>query len=178
MPEDIEQIKQKALESYKKRDFQAALDGFNACLDYYVASSDELAEAEMRNNIGVTYLGLKDPQKAYDTVAGTDEIFAIYADRKRQGMSLANTATALEGLDRKEEALAIYEQVLEIFKEVGEKDMRVTILRRVSDLQFKTRRQLQAVASMEAAYDQKENQSAKDSLFKSILTSIRRKFIK
>lgn len=178
MPEAIESIKQKALTSYNRKDYQAALEGFNYCLSYYTAASDELAASEMLNNISVTYLGLKDPQKAYEAAAGTDEVFTRHADRKRQGIALANTATALEQLNRKEEALALYEQVLEIFKEIGEKDMRITILRRVSDLQLKTKRQLQAIASMESAYDQKEKRSARESIFHTLLTSIRQKFIK
>ena len=53
--------------------------------------------------------------------------------------------------------------------------MRASILRRVADLQLKTRRGYQAIASMEAAYDQKEKPLVTDSIFKRILSFIRKK---
>ncbi len=74
--------------------------------------------------------------------------------------------------------MRLYEQTLEIFKEVGEKSMRANILRRISDLQLKTKRGYQAIASMEAALDQGEKPSVKDSVFKTALQAIRNKFIK
>jgi tetratricopeptide (TPR) repeat protein len=90
-------------------------------------------------------------------------------------MAIANTAAALEALGRREEALSLYEQVLDIFRDLGEKEMRASILRRVSDLQLKTRRGYQAIASMEAALDQKEKPLIKDSVFKRVLTFLRKK---
>lgn len=56
--------------------------------------------------------------------------------------------------------------------------MRAEILRRVSDLQLRTKRGLQALASMEAAYNQKDQKSLKESFFKTVLTNIRKKIIK
>jgi len=178
MTEEIEKLKQQAIKDYNRRKYDAAVAGFQSCLDFYNEQGDELLAAEMRNNISVALLGKKAAQEAYDIVKGTDEIFLKNADLKRQGMALANTAAALEALDRKEEALALYEQTLEIFKEIGEKELRVNILRRVSDLQLKTKRGFQAIASMEAAYDQLEKRSIKDSVFKTTLAAIRSKFIK
>lgn len=178
MTEEIEKLKQQAIKDYNRRKYDAAVAGFQSCLDFYNEQGDELLAAEMRNNISVALLGKKAAQEAYDIVKGTDEIFLKNADLKRQGMALANTAAALEALDRKEEALALYEQTLEIFKEIGEKELRVNILRRVSDLQLKTKRGFQAIASMEAAYDQREKRSIKDSVFKTTLATIRSKFIK
>jgi len=177
-PEEIETIKQQAVKDYNKRNFDAALEGFHTCLAFYDSSGDELLSAEMRNNISVTLLGNKAAQEALEIVKGTDEIFATHGERKRQAMALANTAAALEALGQKEEALALYEQTLDIFKEVGEKSMRANILRRISDLQIKTRRGFQAIASMEAALDQDEKHSVKDSVFKTALQAIRNKFIK
>lgn len=178
MTEEIEKLKQQAIKDYNRRKYDAAVAVFQSCLDFYNEQGDELLAAEMRNNISVALLGKKAAQEAYDIVKGTDEIFLKNADLKRQGMALANTAAALEALDRKEEALALYEQTLEIFKEIGEKELRVNILRRVSDLQLKTKRGFQAIASMEAAYDQREKRSIKDSVFKTTLATIRSKFIK
>lgn len=175
MSENIEQVKQQAINSYNRKRFEEAIAGFEECLAYFDGISDELGAAEARNNLSVTHLGMKQAQQALDEVSGTDEIFAKHGDRKRQGMAIANTAAALEALGRREEALSLYEQVLEIFKELGEKEMRTSILRRVSDLQLKTRRGYQALASLEAAYDQEEKPPIKDSVFKRILAFLRKK---
>jgi len=178
MTEEIEIIKQQAIKDYNKKNFESAIQGFQTCLTYFENTDDELSAAEAHNNLSVTYLGMNSAQLAYEEALGTDEIFARSGDLKRQGMAVANTAAALEALGRKEEALALYEQSLDIFKEIGEKEMRASILRRIADLQIKTKRGFQAIASMEAAYDQKEKRPLKDSLFKSILTSIRQKLVK
>ncbi len=175
MGEDIETIKQQALKDYNRKHYEEAIDGFKACLTHFESLNDELGIAEARNNLSVTHLGMKLAQLAYEEVSGTDEVFARHGDRKRQGMAIANTAAALEALNRREEALSLYEQVLDIFAELGEKEMRASILRRVADLQLKTRRGYQAIASMEAAYDQKDKPPVTDSLFKRILSFIRSK---
>ncbi len=56
--------------------------------------------------------------------------------------------------------------------------MRTSILRRVSDLQLKTKRGYQAIASLEAAYDQKDKPNLKESFFNKILSAIRKKLIR
>jgi len=175
MNEEIDLIKQQAIKAYNNKQFEDAIQGFQTCLTYFEGAGDELAVAEARNNLSVTHLAMKQEQLAYDEVKGTDESFARLGDRKRHGMAVANMAAALEALGRKEEALALYEQVLDIFKEIGEKEMRTSILRRVSDLQLKTKRGYQAIASLEAAYDQKEKPKLKDSFFSKLLSAIRKK---
>lgn len=175
MSENIEQIKQQAINDYNRKHFEEAIEGFRTCLAHFEGNGDELAAAEAHNNLSVTHLGMKQAQLALNEVTGTDEVFAKHGDRKRQGMAIANKAAALEALGKREEALALYEEVLLIFKELGEKEMRASILRRVSDLQLKTKRGYQALASMEAAYDQKEKPALKESVFKKVLVFIRRK---
>jgi len=175
MSDNIEQVKQQAINHYNRKHFDEAIQGFQTCLEYFEGINDELGIAEARNNLSVTHLGMKLAQQALDEVIGTDEIFAKHGDRKRQGMAMANTAAAMEALGRREEALTLYEQVLDIFKEIGEKEMRASILRRVSDLQLKTKRGYQALASIEAAYDQKDKPPIKDSIFKKVIAFIRKK---
>ncbi len=178
MTDEITSLKVRSLKDYEHNHIQQALEGFQTCLKAYEEAGDALSAAEMRNNISVTYVKLKDGPQALAAVEGTDQIFLDHGDRKRQAMALSNTATALEMLERNEEALEKYQLALDIFKEIGEKEMRTSVLRRVADLQLKTKRQLQALASMEAAYDRGGNTSVKDSFFKSILTFIRKKILK
>jgi tetratricopeptide (TPR) repeat protein len=175
MSQNIELVKELAIANYNRKRFDQAIQGFEECLAYFEGVADELGAAEARNNLSVTHLGMKQAQQALDEDSGTAEVFARHGDRKREGMAIANTAAALEALGRREEALSLYEQVLDIFRDLGEKEMRASILRRVSDLQLKTRRGYQAIASMEAALDQKEKPLIKDSVFKRVLTFLRKK---
>lgn len=171
---DINVIKEQALKDYSKKRYQQAIDGFKQCLQVYKESDDDLSIAEMQNNLCVTYVQLKNGDEALSSVQDTDKVFAAHGDLKKQAMALANTASALELLHRNEEALDLYQRALDLFKEVGEKEMRTSILRRVADLQLKSRRELQAMASMEAVYDQEGKSSIKDSFFRTIIKNIRK----
>lgn len=171
---DINVIKEQALKDYSKKRYQQAIDGFKQCLQVYKESDDDLSIAEMQNNLCVTYVQLKNGDEALSSVQDTDKVFAAHGDLKKQAMALANTASALELLHRNEEALDLYQRALDLFKEVGEKEMRTSVLRRVADLQLKSRRELQAMASMEAVYDQEGKSSIKDSFFRTIIKNIRK----
>lgn len=177
MTNDISTLKEQAIKDFEKKRYQQALEGFQTCLKLCEEAGDELFAAEMRNNISVTLVKQKNGADALAAVQNTDQIFLAHGDLKKQAMALANIASALELLDRNEEALENYQRSLDIFKEVGEKEMRTSVLRRVADLQLKTKRGFQAMASMEAAYDQNEERSIKDSVFKTILINIRKKIL-
>jgi tetratricopeptide (TPR) repeat protein len=176
MEDTYEQISAKAFKAYGKKDYAAALEGFQNCLALLGDSGSENDIAEMRNNISVAMIDLHQPQAAYDMVVGTEAIFEKLGDKKSQAMAHANIGTALQTLGRKEEALAAFESSSVLFKEVGEKLMRATVLKKISDLQLTTGKPFQAVASMQAAYDQKEKKSLKDKILGGTLGEIIRKF--
>ena len=178
MENDINAIKEQALKDYSKKNYQQAIDGFKQCLQFFQENGDELSIAEMQNDLCVTYVQLKNGTEALAFVQGTEKVFATHGDKKKQAMALSNTASALELLHRNEEALDLYQQALDLFKEVGEKEMRTSVLRRVADLQLKSKRELQAMASMEAVYDQGNDHSLKDSFFRTILKNIRKMITK
>lgn len=172
----ISQLSDQAFKDYRKKKFQAARDGFQKCVEMLSQTDQEKDLAEMRNNLSVTFIDLHEPQQAYDTVLGTDLIFEKLGDKKSQAMALANLGTALQSLGRKEEALTTFEQSSALFKEIGEKFMRATVLKKISDLQLTTGKPLQAVASMQASYDQKEQKTLKDKILQGTLGQIIRKF--
>lgn len=178
MTDEIASLKERSLKYFEKNRYLQALEGFQSCLKSYEELGDVLSIAEMRNNICVAYVKLKNGPDALAAVQDTDQVFLDHGDRKRQAMALANQATALELMERNDEALEKYQLSLDIFKEIGEKEMRTSVLRRMADLQLRTKRHLQAIASMEAAYDQGENPSVKNSFFRTILSTIRKKLLK
>lgn len=169
MDENITKISAQAFKDYRKKNFLAARDGFQKCIELLTQEGSEKDLAEMRNNLSVTLCDLHEWQQAYDTVSGTDVIFENLGDQKSQAMALANTGTALQGLGKKEEALAAFEKSSDLFKLSGEKLMRASVLKKISDLQLTTGKPLQALASMQASYDQKEKKSLKDKILNSAL---------
>ena len=176
MEDTYEQISAKAFKAYGKKDYIAACEGFQKCLDLLGESVAEKDIAEMRNNISVVLIDLHKPQEAYDTAIGTEITFGQLGDKKSQAMAFANIGTALQSLGRKEEALTNFEASSALFKEVGEKLMRATVLKKISDLQLTTGKPYQAVASMQAAYDQKEKKTLKDKILGGTLGEIIRKY--
>jgi len=178
MTNNLIDVKEQALKDYSKKHYQQAIDGFTLCLQGFQEKGDELSVAEMKNNLCVIHVQLKNGTEAYSFVQDTDKVFAAHGDVRKQAMALSNTASALELLHRNDEALELYQRALDLFKEVGEKDMRTSVLRRVADLQLKTKRELQAMASLEAAYSQKENGTIKDSFFRTVLNRIRKAILK
>jgi len=176
MEDTYEQLSAKAFNAYRKKDYSAAYEGFLQCMALLGETGSEKDNAEMRNNISVVLIDLHKPQEAYDIVIGTEQIFEKLGDKKSQAMAFANIGTALTLLNRKEEALTFFESSSDLFQEVGEKMMRATVLKKISDLQITTGKPFQAVASMQAAYDQKEKKSLKDKILGGTLGEIIRKY--
>ncbi len=176
MEDTYEQLSSNAFKAYGKKEYPTAYEGFQKCLELLGDSGSEKDIAEMRNNISVVLVDLHKPQEAYDTAIGTELVFEKLGDKKSQAMAFANIGTALAELNRKEEALTFFESSSDLFKEVGEKLMRATVLKKISDLQLTTGKPYQAIASMQAAYDQKEKKSLKDKLLGGTLGEIIRKY--
>jgi tetratricopeptide (TPR) repeat protein len=168
----ITKLKDQAFEAYKKKNFLAASGYFESCIQLLDEEKDFLSAAEMRNNLGVVLLELKNPEKSLAVVSGTDQIFAEHHDKKRQAMALGNIASALQALKRYPDALISFEQSADLFKEIDEKELRSITLKKISDLQLKTGKQFQALASLEASYDQNEKKTVKDKVLKGFLNNL------
>lgn len=161
-----------AFSAYKKKDFLKAAALFRECVDSYDVANDAVNAAEMRNNLSVVLLELKDAEQSLQVLAGTDLVFENAGDVRRQGMALGNMASATQALGRNEEALVLFERSAEIFKISGDKEMRSVTLKKIADLQLKTKKQFQAMASLQAAYDQKETPTLKENVLKGFLASV------
>ena len=135
----------------------------------YMAAGDFLNAAEAANNASVAWLQAGDPEKALLLAAGTETTFETAGDLLRQGIALANQAAALDGLNRKQEALDYYQRAAEYLKQAGENEMRAMVLKNISTLQLQTGGHLQALASMDAALDQKKKLSLRERLLKLLL---------
>ncbi len=177
MDENLTKISAQAFKDYHKKKYIEARDGFQQCIELLSQEDAEKELAEMRNNLSVTLIELHEAQQAYDSAIGTELIFEKLDDKKSQAMAMANIGTALQSLERKEDALAAFEKSSDLFKETGEKLLRATILKKISDLQLTSGKPLQAIASMQASYDQKDSKSFKEKILGTALGQIFRKFI-
>ena len=158
-------LSEEAIKNFQGKKFAEAAGGFRTCISMLEDSGDPLELAEMRNNLCVTLIQMGDAQSALDSVAGTDEVFAAAGDGRRQGMALANQANALESLKRYEDSIAAYEMARDCLRACGEKKLLAITLRSLSDLQMKTGRKYQAVATLQDAYEQNPDGKIKNRFF-------------
>jgi hypothetical protein len=90
-------------------------------------------------------------------------------DFRRQSLALGNQAAALEALNQTDEALQKYNQCADLLKQTGEPDYRAHVLKSISALQMKTGHQLEALASMNAALDNKKQLSLQERFIKKLI---------
>jgi tetratricopeptide (TPR) repeat protein len=164
-----QQIEKEAKAAYKAGDFSAAAQSFEAARQGYLSVNNAVMAAEMANNCSVALLQNGDKVGALQAVEGTEETFLEAGDRKRQALALGNQASALEALDRLDEAEQAYWRSAEILKEIGEEDLRLSVMQSISAMQLRTGRQMQAVATMHSGVDNIEKPSLKQRFLKRIL---------
>ncbi len=155
-----------AKKAYEEENFLEAARWFSKAVETYSNQADALSAAEMSNNRSVALLKGGDPQQALSAALGTDQVFADANDIRRQAMALGNIASAQEGLHDFAAAQENYRRSADLFKEIGEQELRVYVLERLSALQFRKGKRIEALLSMETALDSKKKLSARDRLFK------------
>jgi tetratricopeptide (TPR) repeat protein len=163
------EIQEKAEAFYKAGNFDQAAQLYKNLADQFSVSGKILDAAEMLNNSSVASLQKGDAQSAYEAAHGTDKIFEKAGDSHRQAIALGNQAAALEAMGNFKEAILIYQQSSELLKSIGEKDMRIYVLKSLSSLQVRTGDQLQALASMDAALQLQKKLTWKEKFLKKLL---------
>jgi tetratricopeptide (TPR) repeat protein len=157
------------LAQYQAGNYPAALDAFSTAKDAYLTNGDLLAAAEMQNNICLVQLKLGDPQAGWAAVAKTDEVFSKAGDLRRQALALGNQAAALDALGKREQAVEKYQACSDLLKQVGDKENRAAVLQSLSQLQLRMGRQLEAMATMQIALDNKPKLSFKERFLDKLL---------
>lgn len=177
MNEEIQKLVESAKGDFQKNNFQLAVEKFSQSLEKLKDSGSLVEIAELQNNLGVALLRSSKPQDALDEVLGTDLIFAEAGDLQKQGIALANIASAYEALKDYENAALAYEKAIACFKESGDMKLRSITLRSLSDLQLKSGKEYVALATLQASYDNKPDASIKDRFFSSALGRVMKKLI-
>jgi tetratricopeptide (TPR) repeat protein len=155
--------------AYQNGDYLAAAQAFEAARQAYLSRGDQLTAAEMANNCSVAYLQAGDGQAALLATDGTAALFAEAGDLRRQGMALGNLASALEAVDRSEEAVEAYLQSASVLENAGEDQLRANVMHSLSMLQFRSGKQLQALASMQNGLEGVKRPSPRQSVLKKLI---------
>lgn len=155
--------------AYKRGDFTAAANAFRAAREGHKINGDELAAAEMANNLSVSLLQAGESEQAYEATLGTDQIFEQSGDVQRQAMAIGNQAAALEALGRLEEAMEKYQRSAELLAHVGDLDTRMSVMQSLSALQLKQGRQFEALATMQAGLNGLKRPSPKHRMLRKLL---------
>ena len=135
---DIASLEAQGKQAYQNKEFNQAADLFRQAGGAHTREGDTARAAEALNNMSVALLQAGRPQESLDVSLGTDKIFEVGQDRKRQAMALGNQAAALEALKRYDEALEKYALSAELFKQVQEGDLRALVLKSAAAIKLKT----------------------------------------
>jgi tetratricopeptide (TPR) repeat protein len=164
-----EELDREGNAAYEREDFEEAAQLFEAAEQGFAAAGDLLKAAEMANNRSVVLLQAKETQAALAAVGNTPEVFAQAGDTRRHAMAVGNKAAALAGLGNREEAEALYWESARLLKEIGEMELRASVLQAISRLQMRSGRYMEAVASMQSGLDQVEIPSITQRFLKKLL---------
>jgi len=84
-------------------------------------------------------------------------------------MAYGNLAAAYEAAGDTEKAIENYQVSAQMFKELGEHDLRVFVLKNLSALQLRSGEQFQSMATMQAALDIEKKPTLIDRILKKLL---------
>jgi tetratricopeptide (TPR) repeat protein len=164
-----EKLKEEGQTAYQNGDYQAAGRLFAAASQAFETRKESIQAAEMANNSSVAWLQAGDADQALQAVSGTDAVFALAGEVRLQAMALGNRAAALDALGRLEEAAILYDQSAMLLGEIGEGELRAYAMQALSKIQFRTGRQLEALATMQAGIEGIEKPSLRQRVLKKLL---------
>lgn len=163
------EIADKAKQIYQAGDYLEATQAFAEAASAYASSGDSAMSAEMKNNQSVAFLLSGNAQAALEAVEGTETIFADSKDYRRQGMALANKASALEALKRRKDAIEFYKRAAEALDKANEGDLRADVMQLLATLYLRNFKFYDAVITLQSGLAGVKNPTAKQRLMKKIL---------
>lgn len=167
--ETPERLAQQGKERYEQAEYLEAAGLFDQARLGFQAAGSAQSAAEMANNRSVALLQAGEAQAALDAVGDSPEQFAAAGDARRQAMALGNRAAALAALDRKGEAEQTYWESARLLGELGETDLRASVLQSISRLQLRGGRYMEALASMDAGLETVQKPSLTQRLLKRLV---------
>src|SRR5512140_1601569 len=136
--------------SYRSGDYPQAAQSFEQAARLYSGLGDALLAAEMQNNRSVALLRAKEPQAALEAAQGTEKIFADAGDLRRQGMALANQASALQALKRFPESIQHFKDSGDVLEKAGEAELRVEVMQLLATLYLRRFKFYEAILALQS----------------------------
>ncbi|MGD0877802.1 MAG: hypothetical protein ABSA01_06610 [Anaerolineales bacterium] len=158
-----------AKRTYQAGNYLQAAREFAEAASAYVNAGDALMSAEMKNNQSVALLMLGEAQAALDAADGTDKLFAGAEDFRRQGMALANQASALQALKRLKDSTEYYMRAGAALEKAGEGDLRADIMQQLTMLYLRRFKIYDAIIALQSGLAGVKNPDWKQRLMKKIL---------
>jgi tetratricopeptide (TPR) repeat protein len=164
-----QQLADHAKQTYQAGDLPAAVLEFANAARAYADTGDACMSAEMKNNQSVALLRNKQSQAALDTAEGTDLVFASAGDHRRQGMALANQASALEALKRYNEAIGFYIRASTALEQAGELEFRLEVMQLLSALYLRRLKFFDSIMTLQSGLAPIKNPTPKQLFMKKLL---------
>ncbi len=164
-----QEIADQAKQSYQNGDFLGAIESYANAASAFAEANDTLMSAEMKNNQSVVLLRDKQPQAALEASQGTDMVFAEAGDDRRQGMALANQASALEALKRYKEAMDYYTRAGEALEKAGEIELRLEVMQLLAALYLRRFKLYDAIITLQSGLIALKNPTPKQRFMKKLL---------
>ena len=165
----LNEIVERAKQIYAAGDYPAAVQAFSEAARGYGEAGDVLMAAEMKNNQSVALLRDKQAQAALEAAQGTEKIFEQAGDQRRQGIALANQASALEALKHYKEAIELYSAAGENLEKAGEVDYRLEVMQLLSALYLRRFKFYDAIISLQSGLSAVKNPTPKQRFMKKLL---------
>jgi tetratricopeptide (TPR) repeat protein len=164
-----QEMASQAKQVYQNGDHLQAAQAFADAAAAYAETGDMPMYAEMKNNQSVALLLAGEPQAALDSVEGTDKIFEDVKDFRRQGMALANQASALEALKRMQDAIDCYKKAADSLGKADEGDLRAQVMQLLATLYLRRFKIYDAILTLQSGLAGVKNPTLRQRLMKKIL---------
>lgn len=162
-------LAQAAEKAFREGNYHEAVSGFEAAAACYQDQGQEILAAEMWNNCGVALVQLGQGEEALKVIQPTLPTLESQGDLERLGMAYGNLASALEVCGRYEEAQEAYLRSAELLEKCGKAELRLHVLKALSQLQLKQGKQLQALATFQAALEDAPRLSLQQKALKKLM---------
>jgi tetratricopeptide (TPR) repeat protein len=159
----------RAKRTYQEGNYLQAAREFAEAASLYASAGDAIRSAEMKNNQSVALLLGGEALAALEAAEGTEQIFADSEDFRRQGMALANQASALQVLKRLKDSTEYYQRAGVALEKAGEGDLRAEVMQQLSMLYLRRFKFYDAIITLQSGLAGVKNPNQKQRLMKKIL---------
>jgi tetratricopeptide (TPR) repeat protein len=165
-----QEIADQAKLTYQAGDTMLAAQQFAEAAAAFAGAGDALQSAEMKNNRSVALLLVGEAQASLEAVEGTEAIFGAAGDFRRQGMALANQASALQALKRFNDAMDYYQRAADSLEKANEGDLRADVMQLLSTLHLRRFKFYDAILTLQSGLAGVKNPTLKQRIMKKILS--------